>query len=172
MREINNIDDFADEFMVFTYSTYNEFDDIYIPSRLAENISLYNYYNNDNDYRFENLKICSLYDDKVLLLRYIDENYQNSGRYTMVANVYLYDFKNYIIYDLNDYYWSDENDRLDLTPIAESGMCDSNAYIGRNYMDDLIHSNQTTNIIFTYFYLLIPILLIIFLIKVFRKGIH
>lgn len=46
----------------------------------------------------------------------------------------------------------------------------SDLKIGTNYIDDLMYSNRSTDILIYGLYLFIPILLFILLIKVFRKG--
>ena len=44
--------------------------------------------------------------------------------------------------------------------------------VGTNYYDDLMYSNQTLNILGIASFLMIPILIVLWLVKVFRKGIH
>lgn len=118
---------------------------------------------------------------------YLVKDYNNTGKGAnqSISGKFFYNYELFTI-NFNNYnvsrilinsreYENNQDKPFMYCPLQYMGTgrkLNQNFKIGSNYFEDLQYSNKSTDIITGIFYFLIPILIVIFLIKVFRKGIH
>lgn len=161
---------------------YYDMTDLYIPyyllhdTKYLKNYSSYFQFNSQHGYYYKNdhLYIFPNFMSSSNKINYGTSTcYYGTGSYVEI-NMNTYDFVRGSwrtkCYQFNGDTLTGNTLVYNLYPLAKFSSSGDMFKIGTSYIDDLVYSNQTSNILISMCYCFIPLILFIITIKIFRKG--